>query len=86
MELIQQLQEKTDALIEEIKAILKIRGSRTSQHTKSAVNAVEKTFEADMETFIREFAKLEKQKINEEVVAKVKAVRESIDQLHSVFS
>ena len=50
------------------------------------MNAVEKTFEADMETFIREFAKLEKEKINEEVNAKVKAVRESIDQLHSVFS
>ena len=80
------MQEKTDALIEEIKAILQISGSRTSQHTKSAVKAVEKTFEADRETFIREFAKLEKEKINEEVDAKVKAVRESIEQLHSVFS
>ena len=53
------MQEKTDALIEEIKAILKISGSRTSQHTKSAVKAVEKTFEADRESFIREFAKVE---------------------------
>merc|ERR1719270_2995831 len=79
-ELVQQIQEKTDAILEEIKAVIGTSGSRTSRETLAAMSNLEKTFWGDMEPIIKGESGPIRARLNQEVDRRVKAAVARVDK------
>ena len=79
-ELVQQIQEKTDVIIEEIKAVLGTSGTRTSRETTAALSNLEKSFWGDMEPLIKGESGPMRTRLNQEVDRRVKAAVARVDK------
>ena len=79
-ELVQQIQDKTDAILEEIKAVLGTSGTRTSRETTAAMSNLEKTFWGDMEPIIKGESGPIRARLNQEVDRRVKAAVARVDK------
>ena len=76
--LVQQMQDKSDAIVEDINILL--GETKTSKETMDALNALQKTFWDKIQSLVQDAVESERQGLNAEVEERIKMVLTRVDQ------
>ena len=76
--LVQQMQDKSDAIVEDINILL--GETKTSKETMDALNALQKTFWGKIQSLVQDAVESERQGLNAEVEERIKMVLTRVDQ------
>ena len=76
--MVQQMQDKSDAIVEDINILL--GETKTSKETMDALNALQKTFWGKIQSLVQDAVESERQGLNAEVEERIKMVLTRVDQ------